>query len=171
MIETPRLRLIPATIALAKAEIGDPREFAGLLGASVATNWPPDSLVDALPLFLRWLEAAPDRVGWFNWYALAKDGGTPPVLIGSGGFKGPPQNGVVEIGYSVLDQFQGRGYAKELIGGLVRWAIRQPGVDRVVAETDWANRPSARALQRSGFRLCDLMATGDGARFEYLSDS
>ena len=93
-IETARLKLIPATVALARAEIGDRGEFARLLGASVPDNWPPETLADALPLFLGWLEAAPDRVGWFGWYALATGGGAAaPVLVASGGFKGPPQEG------------------------------------------------------------------------------
>ena len=60
-IETARLKLTPATVALARAEIGDRAEFARLLRASVPDNWPPETTVDALPLFLGWLEAAPDR--------------------------------------------------------------------------------------------------------------
>jgi len=58
MIETARLKLIPATVALARAEIADPLEFSRMLHAAVPDNWPPDSAADALPLFLRWMEAA-----------------------------------------------------------------------------------------------------------------
>src|SRR5512137_1070961 len=124
MIETARLRLIAATVALARAEIADRGELARFLGASVPANWPPESLADALPQLFRWLEAAPDCIGWFGWYALAAgDGVAASVLVASGGFKGPPKNGAVEIGYSVLPQFQGRGYATEMVSGLVRWAL------------------------------------------------
>ena len=169
MIETARLQLLPATVALARAEIGDRREFARLLGASVPDNWPPETLADALPLFLGRLEAAPDHVGWFGWYALAAgDGAAAPVLVASGGFKGPPQDGTVEIGYSVLTQFQGRGYATELVGGLVRWAMGQPGVTRVVAETEWANPASVRVLDKAGFTPGVPAAEPGGARFEFL---
>jgi hypothetical protein len=35
------LKLIPAAVALARAEIGHRREFARLFGASVPDNWPP----------------------------------------------------------------------------------------------------------------------------------
>src|SRR3982750_2934433 len=104
---------MPATVALARAEIGDRGEFARLLGASVPDNWPPETTADALPLFLRWLEAAPDRVGWFGWLALAggrgaRGGAEPalPVLVGGCGFLGPPRDGVAKMGYSVLPQFQ-----------------------------------------------------------------
>src|SRR4051812_9961256 len=123
MIETTRLKLIPATVALARAEIGDRGEFARLLGATVPDNWPPETAADALPLFLGWLEAAPDRIGWFGWYALFTGGDAGlPVLVGGGGFLGPPRDGVVKMGYSVLPQFQRQGYATEMVRGLVDWA-------------------------------------------------
>ena len=168
-IETARLKLITATVTLARAEVGDHGEFARLLGASVPDNWPPETLADALPLFLGWLEAAPDRIGWFAWYALAAgNAAAAPVLVASGGFKGPPQDGTAEIGYSVLPQFQGRGYATELVGGLVRWAVRQPGVARIMAETEWANPASVRVLSKAGFAPAGPATEPGGARFEFL---
>jgi ribosomal-protein-alanine N-acetyltransferase len=62
--------------------------------------------------------------GWYGWYAINID----PVsgersLIGSGGYFGPPDsNGMVEIGYSVLPEWQRRGYAKEIVNALVSHA-------------------------------------------------
>jgi [ribosomal protein S5]-alanine N-acetyltransferase len=170
VIATTRLKLIPANVALARAEIADRAEFARLLGASVPANWPPETLADALPLFLAWLEAAPDRVGWFGWYALAVGDGTDaPVLAASVGFKGPPQHGKAEIGYSVLPQFQGQGLATEMVCGLVRWALNQPGVTGVVAETEWANPASVGVLKKSGFVLAGSPTVPGGARFELPS--
>jgi RimJ/RimL family protein N-acetyltransferase len=169
VIETARLKLIPATVALTRAEIGNRGAFARLLGALVPDNWPPETLAEALPLFLGRMEAAPDCVGWFGWYALAAgDGSAAPVLVASGGFKGPPQEGTAEIGYSVLPQFQGRGYATEMVGGLVGWAMGQPGVARIVAETEWANPASVRVLTKAGFAPGRPSTEPGGARFEFL---
>lgn len=167
MIETDRLKLLPATLALARSEIGDRGEFARLLGAAVPANWPPETLSDALPLFLSWLEAAPERVGWFGWYILAT-GEAGPVLVASGGFLGPPLEGTAAIGFSVLPQFQGRGYATELVGGLIQWAIAQPGVARVAAETEWANPASVRVLTKVGFAPGGAAAQPGGAWFEWV---
>ena len=164
------LTLIPSTIALARAELGDRATFAQLLGAAVPDNWPPESLADALPLFLEWYEAAPDRVGWFGWYAVTAGPGEP-ILVASGGFKGPPRDGTAEIGYSVLPQFQGRGNATELVRELVRWALAQPGVTRVVAETEWANPASVRVLNKAGFVHRGPAAEPGGERFEYSGGS
>jgi RimJ/RimL family protein N-acetyltransferase len=155
---------VPATVELARAEIGDRPRFAALLRATVPDNWPPETAADALPLFLTWLEAAPDAVGWFGWYALTRTDDTP-VLLGGGGFLGPPADGSVQIGYSVLPQFQGQGHATEMVDGLVRWALAQPGVDRIVAETEWANPASARVLVKAGFAVVATVNEG-GARFE-----
>ncbi|MFH1998223.1 MAG: GNAT family N-acetyltransferase [Planctomycetota bacterium] len=172
MIETIRLKLIPATVVIARAEISEREEFARLLSATVPDNWPPEMLVDVLPLFLSWLEASPDQIGWFGWYALAADAeDTMPVLVASGGFKGPPQEGTAEIGYSVLPQFQGRGYATEMVGSLIQWAMKQPGVTRIVAETEWANPASVRVLVKAGFTPGGPAAEPEGARFEFRGNA
>lgn len=165
MLRTARLSLMPATLPVARAEVGDRAAFAGLLGAAVPDNWPPETLADALPLFLEWMEAAPDAVGWFGWYALADIGGAP-TLVAGGGFLGPPQSGTVQMGYSVLPQFQGKGCATELATALVGWALAQPGVECVVAETEWANPASVRVLEKAGFALVGPSADGNGQRFE-----
>ena len=160
MIVTARMRLVPATVALARAELADRAEFGRLLSATVPDEWPPEILADALPLFLEWIEAAPDRVGWYVWYAMmrapreASDmlaGDVGDILVASAGFKGPPQDGTVEIGYSVLPRFQGHGYATEMVRVLIDWAFAQPGVARIVAETTEDNTPSVRVLKRQGF--------------------
>jgi len=154
------MRLVPASVALARAELTDRAEFARLLSATVPDEWPPEILADALPLFLKWIEAAPDRVGWYVWYATmrasreAQDmlaGDVGDILMASAGFKGPPQDGTVEIGYSVLSRFQGQGYATEMVRALIDWAFVQPGVARIVAETTEDNSPSVRLLHRLGF--------------------
>ena len=172
MIETARLTLVPATVALARAEIGDRGGFARLLAASVPDNWPPETLVDALPMFLDWLEAAPDAVGWFGWYALARSAdASPPVLVGGGGFMGAPREGAVQLGYSVLPQFQGRGFATELVRGLIGWAFAQPGVARIQAETEWANPASVRVLEKCAFAGVGVATEPGGTRFELTRDA
>ena len=71
--------------------------------------------------------------------------------MGGGGFPGPPRDGIVKAGYSVLPEFQRRGYATEMVRGLSGWALVRPGVTAIAAETEWANPASVRVLERSGF--------------------
>jgi [ribosomal protein S5]-alanine N-acetyltransferase len=169
-IRTNRLKIVPATVALARAELGDRLEFARQLDAAIPENWPPESAADALPLFLGWLEAAPDQVGWFGWYGLALEDTGSRILVAGGGFLGPPQAGSVQLGYSVLPQYQGRGYATELVNALIEWAREQPGLERIVAETEWANPASARVLQKAGFVEVGSIEGSEGSRFELRAD-
>jgi [ribosomal protein S5]-alanine N-acetyltransferase len=167
MIITRRLMLVPASVTLARAELQDRAAFADLLGAVVPGAWPPETTIDALPTFLSWLEAAPDRIGWFGWYALLRDASDAgPVLVGGGGFLGPPQHGQVQMGYSVLPEFQRRGFATEMVRGLATWAFVQPDVVVIAAETEWANPGSVRVLERCGFHEAGRASDPDGTRFE-----
>lgn len=148
-----RLRLVAATPTSVRAEMQDPSALAGVLGAAVPADWPPEMLRDALPQFLQWHEEHPDWVGWLAWYAVRVDA-APPVVCGSVGFKGAPDaDGVVEIGYSVLPAHQGRGLATEMVETLLRWAWARGCVRHVVAETTRNNLASIRVLEHTGFTL------------------
>jgi len=152
-ISSRRLKLLAATVETAAAEGQGPARLAELVGARVPDDWPPETLRNALPIFRRWHEEHPDWTGWLDWYALRLDL-TAPVLCGSAGFNGPPdERGVVEAGYSVLPAHQRLGLATEMVGALVSWACSQPGVRGIEAETMADNVPSIRVLERSGFRL------------------
>jgi len=52
-----------------------------------------------------------------------------------GGCKGRPKNGLGQVGYTVLPDFQGNGYATEATRVVVSWAFSHPEVTRVAAET------------------------------------
>lgn len=167
-IETPRMRLIPATLALVRAEVANHHELGRRLQARVPENWPPETMRDALPMFLAALEAAPDRVGWCQWYGVSTaEEGERAVLVGSAGFKGPPAAGTVEIGYAVLPQYHGKGYATEMVRSLVGWALRHAEVNQIVAETDGANPASVRVLEKAGFVGTGAASVPEGWRFVY----
>lgn len=167
MLTTPHLRLVPATATLVRADIEDRAALADLLGARIPDGWPPEMLADALPWFLGQLEASPDDNVWMLWYCvLTGEGEEASVLVGSGGFLGPPQEGAAEIGYSVLPQFQRRGYATEVAAALVGWALSQPGVERVIADVSPDNTPSVRLLRRLGFHEAGVAAEAGYMRLE-----
>ncbi|MGH7681994.1 MAG: GNAT family N-acetyltransferase, partial [Candidatus Eiseniibacteriota bacterium] len=137
-IETERMTLVPATLPMLRAELTHPEEFARLVGAEIAQPWPPPLNDEASNQWMiRHLEQNPETGGWAMWYyLLRRDGGQPPILIGNGGYKGPPTpDGTVEIGYSIVESYQRRGLGSEAARGLVDRAFEDPGVMRVIAET------------------------------------
>lgn len=148
---TDRLKLIAGTQVLAAAEIGDRAKFAELLGVLVPDTWPPDNLRDVLSYLYGLYGEHPEWEGWLARYAVRIDNDYP-ILCGSIGFKGPPdERGMVEIGYSVLPEFQGQGLATEMVAAIVQWAKHQPGVRRIEAETNIDNKASIRVLEKNNF--------------------
>jgi ribosomal-protein-alanine N-acetyltransferase len=166
---TDRLRLVAGTEVLAAAEIEDRAEFAKLLGAFVPETWPPDNLKDVLGYFYGLHKEHPEWEGWLTWYAVRIDNDYP-MLCGSIGFKGrPDKRRVVEIGFSVLPEFQGQGLATEMVAGMVRWAKRQSEARQIQAETNIDNRASIRVLEKNGFTRVGPGAESNTIRFLYWS--
>jgi RimJ/RimL family protein N-acetyltransferase len=148
---TDRLRLVAGTKVLAAAEIEDRVEFAKLLGALVPETWPPDNLRDVLGYFYGLYKEHLEWEGWLAWYAIRIDD-DDPILCGSIGFKGPPdKRGMVEIGYSVLPEFQRQGLATEMVAGIIQWAKHQPEVRQIEAETNVNDEASIGVLEKNGF--------------------
>lgn len=75
------------------------------------------------------------------------------IVIGKGGFKGPPEaDGVVEIAYGVVPDYQGKGYATEAAQALVAYAFSSGHVRVVRAHTFEKSNASTRVLAKCGFR-------------------
>jgi RimJ/RimL family protein N-acetyltransferase len=63
-----------------------------------------------------------------------------------------PNGQLALIGYTLAPAHQGKGYATEAAGALVDQLFERLGLHRVAATLDPANVPSARVLERLGFR-------------------
>lgn len=62
-----------------------------------------------------------------------------------------------DIGYAVLERFSGRGYATEAAAGVLDYARRVIGLDKVVAITTLKNEPSMAVLRQIGLRYVGLI--------------
>lgn len=152
MLATPRLDLVPATVTRLRAELRGGGALAEALGARVPPEWPPD-LYDraAVEWSLAKLERDDEPGCWGQYYFVLRGDGSSRVAVGVGGFKGAPDGGAVEIGYSVLAPWQRRGLASEAVGGLLALAFASRCVARVVAETLPELGASIAVLRRHGF--------------------
>ena len=123
------LTLIPATPELVEAELESAERLAEALGLRLPEDWPPEHHDDDV---LRWVLdrlREPGQAGWWLHY-LAQDG----TLCGTGGLKGPPRDGEVELGYSVVPSFRRRGIATAAMRRLIAHA-RAHGASRAIAQT------------------------------------
>lgn len=152
IIETPRLRIVPITRAIALAALHDGAELARLLNVTVPDGWPGPDLRDFLPAFAEQLATEPWRAEWVR---LAV-GRAERAVIGDMGFHGPPDaGGTVELGYSVLPAHRRRGYASEGARALIEWAFDQPTARRIIATCSVDNPGSIRTLEGAGLRRLD----------------
>jgi [ribosomal protein S5]-alanine N-acetyltransferase len=75
------------------------------------------------------------------------------VVVGDIGFHGPPSRArSVTVGYGLAPGARGHGYATEALRAVVSWALAQPEVTSVEADTTHANLPSQRVMERAGMR-------------------
>lgn len=73
------------------------------------------------------------------------------LAVGGIGFFGPPDaDGVVEVGYGLVEAARGRGIATDALRMMVNKA-RRSGALRMVADTNVDNTASRRVLERAGF--------------------
>ena len=150
VLATARLRLVPATSTMITAELESLDQLAEVLGAELAVDWPPEHHDPDTLRFWRDALELPGAAGWWLHYALHVRRGGGSTLVGSVGFKGPPQDGVVEIGYSVVPSWQRQGLATEACLELIETAWRR-GATEVVAHTLDGLEPSIGVLRKLGF--------------------
>ncbi len=140
--------LIATTPALLDAEDGGGASLAEGLGVLPPVDWPPEDNGAQTRDWMRdLLTAHPDEPGYGSWYVVAAG-----RLVGICGFKGPPDIwGEVEIGYSMLEAEQRKGFGTEAARMLVARAFQDPRVGVVAAETLPALTASQTILRRNGF--------------------
>jgi RimJ/RimL family protein N-acetyltransferase len=86
--------------------------------------------------------------------------------LAGAGYLGPPADGVVEIGYSVVPEARGRGLATEIVQALAVRALAVDGVRKVIAHTLESNTTSQGVLRRAGFNAAGQGAEPGMLRFE-----
>lgn len=132
LVETRRLKLYPAS-----------REQ---MEAVIAAERAPE-LRKAYGEMLEGGLAHPRQWAWYAMWRIERRDGTQ---VGDLCFKGLGPEGVAEIGYGILEDHQGQGYATEAVQAVCRWAFRNQA-KALEAETEPDNAASQRVLEKCGF--------------------
>jgi ribosomal-protein-alanine N-acetyltransferase len=170
-LETPRLTLVPMTLALVEAVLGGRREEAeAVVGARMPDRWPNRELIErAFSAPLEAIRADPEEGLWggrvlVTRAAIAPDlgGGDSarhrsaasadgPRVVGSVVFHGRPgSDGIAEVAYGVEEASQGRGFATEAVKACVAWALAERDVRAVQAATFGWHTASLRVIAKVG---------------------
>lgn len=152
MMESERIRICPAGAAQMERVLAAERD---------------EELKKAYREMLDGCLAHPEHWDWYAMWMIEKKDGT---RIGDLCFKGLEPGRNPEIGYGILEAFQGRGYATEAVRLALQWAFRHPEVQAVEAETEPGNAASQRVLEKCGFRPLGILGE-EGPRFIKLRQS
>jgi aminoglycoside phosphotransferase (APT) family kinase protein/RimJ/RimL family protein N-acetyltransferase len=143
----PHLRVVPAKRAWLAALVESDEAFTALTGVPVERGWMAE-LPGIVPYCLQRLDAGDDPAWSIHLFFDADHGG---ALVGNGGWKGVPVDGVAELGYAVAPACRNRGIARGAVAVLLAQASAA-GLHTVVAHTLREPSASTRVLERSGFR-------------------
>lgn len=151
MILTERLKITPLKLDQFKLllEGTDKMENALKLGAS--NEQLDEHTQQAMEgLYQIALQHKEDYMWYTNWQIILK---LDNLSIGSACFMGcPNESGEVEIGYGINERHHNKGYMTEALQAICIWALAQPNVTTVIAESDNNNKSSHRVLQKNGFQ-------------------
>ncbi|MCK6610034.1 MAG: GNAT family N-acetyltransferase [Bacteroidia bacterium] len=149
-ITTQRCILWNADEQLLNLAISNETAFTELLNVKPARNWNQFG-TEIFSYVLEKIKTNPQEQIWWAWFPIHSDSKS---LIGTCGFKGPPNaHGELEIGYEIAPDFRNRGLATEIAAALVEFAREQKQVNRVIAHTLADDPISAAVLKKVGFRF------------------
>ncbi len=151
------VRLVTLDAPLLDAAIDGPRALERALGTAVVDGW--DVFPQSLVRVRRQLDGDDSSTRWGSRLFVAGD---PPAVVGWGGFKGPPRDGTVELGYAIAPPRQGRGLATAAVRALLAEAFAGPDVRAVIAHTLAEPGASPRVLEKAGFALVGEEPLDDG---------
>ena len=100
------IRLVRTDLHLLDAALVSDDALAAVLGHDVVAGWA--TFTAALQTTRDAVAANTSGSPWGTRLFVASD---PPELVGWGGFKGPPADGIVELGYEIAEARRGRGLA------------------------------------------------------------
>ena len=151
MTFSARLRLQPFKAECLLALIESQDKFFDCFGVRAADGLREFFVSGEVPQsFIDQLRHATGEDPWMWGFAVVVEHDN--LVVGTAGFKGPPaDDGAVEIAYGIVPEFEGRGYATEVAGQLVSFALRDPCVHMIRAHTLPADNASTRVLTKNGF--------------------
>jgi aminoglycoside 6'-N-acetyltransferase len=148
-------RLMTARLVLRRftpADAGPLAAYRSIPEVARFQDWDAPYPAERAAAFVAWLtEHHPDEPG--EWYQLAiAERGAPDRLIGDCGFRPrADEPAVVDVGFTFHPAMQGRGYATEAVGEVLRYLFEDRGKHKVCADCDTRNDASWRLMERLGF--------------------
>jgi RimJ/RimL family protein N-acetyltransferase len=153
--------------ALLADRLEDAAEVLGIRSPAAPLDIPAERF---LAHRLEQIRGEPEVQQWLARAIVVREG---RMMVGNAGFHGAPgvnapgEPRALEIGYGILADQRGRGYATEAVEGLLGWA-RTEGIDHFVASVAPDNEPSLAIIRKLGFvRTGEHIDREDGLEYVF----
>jgi RimJ/RimL family protein N-acetyltransferase len=152
VIATDRLELQLLTLAeLDAVATGNDGGLAARIGASVPADW-VEEVRDLAAYRAQQRRERPGDEPWLLRAIVVSRPVDARRVIGYLNFHaGPDAGGMVEIGYSLLPDARGQGYAIEAVRAAFAWATREFGIGHFRASVAPGNQRSENLIRKLGF--------------------
>jgi ribosomal-protein-alanine N-acetyltransferase len=150
-LQTERLLLIPFTTQICKNLINDDFSDLNSIGLKRGKSWPDDDVLETLPKISYNLSLVEAPTGFESWMIIKID---TLEIIGDLGFKGfnyEKEN--IDIGYGIIKEERGKGYAEEASKALIKWAFTVDVVKEITARCLIDNTSSIKLLKKLNFDI------------------
>jgi ribosomal-protein-alanine N-acetyltransferase len=152
VIRTSRLELHLLTLAeLDAVAAGEAAGLGARIDAVVSSEW-ADEVRGLATYRAAQLRDRPGDEPWLLRAIVSAMAGQPRRAIGYLNFHAAPdERGMVEIGYTLLPEARGQGYAIEAVRGAFEWATREFGIRHFRASVAPGNERSENLIRKLGF--------------------
>lgn len=150
-LQSERLLLIPFTSQICKNLIRNDFSDLYAIGLKRGKSWPDDDVLETLPKISNNLSLVEAPTGFESWMVIKND---TLEIIGDLGFKGfnyEKEN--IDIGYGIIKEERGKGYAEEASKALIKWAFTQDIVKEITARCLIDNTSSIKLLKKLNFEI------------------
>lgn len=149
-MNSKRLRLINCSQELLHTILEGDKRLAHVLNVTVPPNWNSNSKT----LFLDTLKKSNTTSIDLTWHIYLPIQKRTHTILGTCGFKGQPnKDGIVEIGYEIIQSHRNQGFATEITHCLTNFAFEDNRVTEIIAHTTPSKNSSTRVLEKNNFEF------------------
>ena len=147
-IETENFILIACNQIILESAIEGNIELSEQIKALVPNDWTKFG-ERALAFSLEKIKSSETEKDWWSYLPILK---SENRLIGLCGYKGSPdENGMVEIGYEIKNDYHNKGFATEIANALIEDAFKNEKITYILAHTLGQDNASTKVLKKCGF--------------------
>ena len=149
-IETERLKIVTFKVEMMEALLKGNIELEKIIPYKVASEYPLDVYKQFFTYKIERFRKFPNENEWEGIIIHKIDN----KIMGDMGFKGGPnEEGIIDLGYSIVPSYQGKGYATEMGKAMADWGLSQLNAKQVIATCNPDNFASIRVLEKIGFNI------------------